>query len=75
MVANQPTAHRYFVSCSCTNRNGFDFGNCQIDLQYPVRSQQDVLFMTDILREQVPGNPVILSFTRFDTDVEDGANR
>ena len=71
MTTNQPTTYHYFVSYSFTNRTGFGFGNCQIDLHYPIRSQQDVLFITDILREQAPGNPVVLSFTRYDNDTID----
>jgi hypothetical protein len=64
----------YFVSYSFTNRNGFGFGATQIDLQYPIRSFDDINVVTEILRKQVPGNPVVLSFTRFDNDAE-GHNR
>lgn len=60
----------YFVSFHYTNQHGSGFGNCQIDLNQPIRCQDDITTVTDFLRQQVPGDPVVLSFTRFDTGTE-----
>lgn len=67
----------YFISYAHTgNGNGLGFGSCQMNLDLPIRSFQDVQVVTRILREQAGvSDPVVLSFTRFDTDVEGGVPR
>ncbi|MEV8508109.1 hypothetical protein AB0368_25280 [Actinoplanes sp. NPDC051475] len=65
----------YFIAYSFANETGFGFGNCQIDLQYPIRSQKDIVDVTDVLRPEVPGEPVILSFTRFEDEAGNRAAR
>lgn len=62
----------YFISYTFTNETGSGFGNCQIDLQYPTRSHRDITVVTEILSKQVPGRPVVMSFSRFDGDADDG---
>ncbi len=62
---------RYFISYSQQDAGMFGTGNCEIRLQRPIRSMDDLTAITAMLRRNGISNPLLLSFSRFDTDVED----
>ena len=62
---------RYFVSFSFIGAHGTRTGNCEILRPEPVRSMADVENITTALRQQGLHDPIVLSFSRFDTDVEE----
>ena len=66
---------RYMLSYTSTEPFGTSNGNCEIRLQTPIRTMDDVAVVTDMLRKQYHlGNPVLLSFSRFDDAPTPGAS-
>ena len=59
--------YAYFVSYTHSNSLGVYYGNQQVTLPRPIRSIEDINRITVILAESGVRNPVVLSFTRFDT--------
>ena len=63
-----PGGYAYFVSYTHSNSLGVYYGNQQVTLQRPIRSIQDINLITVMLADSGVKNPVVLSFTRFDTE-------
>ncbi|MBL7259165.1 hypothetical protein [Paractinoplanes lichenicola] len=64
----------YLITYNFSDGNGFGFGNVQIDRDQPIRSVDDVRHFEKLLRKQVPGIVVVLSFTRFESEATGGRN-
>jgi hypothetical protein len=57
----------YFLSYAHGNGTAFGFGNCELDMAYPIESIEDIDTATQLVRDTGVTNPTILHFSRYDT--------